>query len=94
VDGAYVADTGDEKNGVGQDGECESSDNENLRVECVPSPTGGIYDQESESGRPQCDDSCGSDSVAAGESLVGVQEKKQKGDGIIQSPRQRLRERD
>lgn len=83
MDGACITDAGDEKNGVGQEGECESSENENFRVECVPSPASGLNDQESESGGSQCDDSGGSDSVAAGESLVGVQEKKQEGDGIF-----------
>ena len=83
VDGAGVTDAGDEKDGVGQDGESKPSETENFRVERVPVPTGKIHNQESEHGGAQRDDGGGGDGVAARKAHIGVQENKQEGDRIL-----------
>jgi hypothetical protein len=83
VDGAAVTDAGDEKDGIGQDGESKPCEDENFSVERVPAPAGRIYGHKSEPGGAQRDDGSGGDGVAAGKPYIGVQEKKQQGDRIF-----------
>jgi hypothetical protein len=83
VDRTPVTDAGHQKGEIGQDGENEPSNDENLAQQTAGTPTGGTQRYVSQHRRPHADGGCGRRRVAGRKAHIGVQQNQQESSRVF-----------